>query len=154
MTISDEIVSINDDLLVAGGNLFVECVDGSCKTANGYVINNDKVYKVSNGVGTLDDEHSPDSVIDSSIETEADCSDDNVGKILKDKSAVCLKPGKSIKMEKNSMKYLMKGGNVLITGTDSGPVKSGEGYVVIDGFISEGKYLNEDNKKKKIFFFN
>jgi len=73
---------------------------------------------------------------------------------MKDKSAICLKPGKSIKMEKNNMKYLMRGGSALIAGTDSGPVKSGEGYVLIDGFISEGKYLNEDYKKKNYFWKN
>jgi len=52
MTISDEIVSTDDGLSAIGGNLYIECVDGTCKVANGYVINNDKVYKIENGRGS------------------------------------------------------------------------------------------------------
>ena len=138
-TVISEFVSTEADIALTTGHTVYECVDGSCIKAYGYVINNEKVYAVT--PSSIDDVTS--TRVDSSIENEIECSDDNVGKILKDKSAVCLRAGKSIKMEKNNMKYLMKGGE-LLTGTISGAVKSGEGYVVVDGFISEGKYLKED----------
>jgi len=138
-------LSTDDDLSAEGRNLFVECVDGSCKNVNGYVFNNDKGNIIRNGKKTGET-----LSVDESIENEISCSDDKIGRVLKDKSAICYKPGKSIKMEKNSVKYLVKGW----TNFESiAPVKSGEGYVVIDGFINDGKYLKEDKNKSFFNFF-
>jgi len=117
-------------------------VDGKCRLSSGYVVNNDKIFgfKYSN---TGEDKT---GVVAAGVNEESGCSDDNIGQLFTDKSAVCIYHGKALKFNKeNSVRYYIMDGSAakdtvfFFESEEYGfIVKSGEGYVIVDPFLTEG----------------
>ena len=118
------------------------CVDGKCKPTSGYIKNNGVV------IGFKDNSFGNEFTdVAAGVNEESGCNDDNIGKLFKNKSAVCIKHKIGMTFAENPIDYLiMEGtaakGTVFESEENGYIIKNGEGYIIKDAFMNEGESDN------------
>jgi len=127
-----EQLAINDE-----DKVLVDCVDGICAQTQGYIKNDGKMYVFIGEESGV--------IVKRSLVGGSSCSSNTIGKLINDKSAVCISSGKSIAFEEEEDDHMiMKGAAVEGTPFENvneiKAVKHSANYVIIDKHLTTSMY--------------
>jgi len=122
----------------------VYCINSLCKKTYGYINpDNSNFYVFDKEGGKVNPDFT--NLIDKSVSEEDGCSDENIGKFNKNRSAICIKAKKSVKFSDSDIELMIIGGKVGIFKSEDEingyALISGKNYIVGDPYIEMGNFF-------------